>query len=557
MRTKKRFYALALLSLLGICEGAANADIAITWANPGINGSWSDPGQWSPSVVPDGDYSATLPSKENVVLDVSPTLDALVVDVGAQLQNSNGQSLTTQSLDNAGGIYFTGGGNLEIDGIATNSGATVGQSNGIYLGGGAEMNSSGDLTNTGGLVTGYGDGGNNTVNVTGTLHSSGTVDLNENGDVVNVGALDNQGHIGLDAPSTTFNITGGGQGVTDMASGSQIVLTPGTNFNVINNGNTSSALANLTTVQNGAGLTLESGQTFNFGSLINNGVSHGHPDGIYLGNGTTMNVYGNVTNPGGLVTGFITGGNNTLNITGTLDNSGTLDLYQAGDRANIGIIYNSGSIYVGPGASLNVGQWIGGGKLIVDKAGFFQVAGSIHVEDGSQVTFGNGATTVRSLTIDAGGLVHVPDTLVIDYGSGNASPMPTILSYLQSGYDTGTWGGTGIVPSFSSGQNAHSSGLGYIDTGSEIEIKYTWLGDANCDGVVNSADLSAISPTGATWQSGDFNYDGKVNADDYSLFIFGEAASNGANISATVPEPAGMLAVAVFFIFHIRKRRVF
>ena len=45
-----------------------------------------------------------------------------------------------------------------------------------------------------------------------------------------------------------------------------------------------------------------------------------------------------------------------------------------------------------------------------------------------------------------------------------------------------------------------------------VLIRYTWVGDANLDGVVNSADLAMISSNGSTWSTGDFNYDGVVNA---------------------------------------------
>jgi hypothetical protein len=53
-------------------------------------------------------------------------------------------------------------------------------------------------------------------------------------------------------------------------------------------------------------------------------------------------------------------------------------------------------------------------------------------------------------------------------------------------------------------------------------VKYTYYGDANLDGVVNSSDYSLIDNsvnegilTG--WQNGDFNYDNHINGDDYTL----------------------------------------
>jgi hypothetical protein len=56
-------------------------------------------------------------------------------------------------------------------------------------------------------------------------------------------------------------------------------------------------------------------------------------------------------------------------------------------------------------------------------------------------------------------------------------------------------------------------------------VKYTYLGDTNLDGVVDSNDLSNFfggyygGLTG--WLNGDFNYDGVVNSADYSLMLAG------------------------------------
>jgi hypothetical protein len=87
---------------------------------------------------------------------------------------------------------------------------------------------------------------------------------------------------------------------------------------------------------------------------------------------------------------------------------------------------------------------------------------------------------------------------------------------------------------------------------------YTWLGDTNLDGVVDASDLAAVSPTGTTWSTGDFNYDGQVNADDYALYMLGQAASGGANISTTLPEPSLILASSfcIFTSFSSRHRKI-
>ena len=55
----------------------------------------------------------------------------------------------------------------------------------------------------------------------------------------------------------------------------------------------------------------------------------------------------------------------------------------------------------------------------------------------------------------------------------------------------------------------------------DVEVKYTYYGDANLDGRVDGSDYSRIDNGYlshlAGWQNGDFNYDGVINGSDYTL----------------------------------------
>src|SRR6185295_19580859 len=59
----------------------------------------------------------------------------------------------------------------------------------------------------------------------------------------------------------------------------------------------------------------------------------------------------------------------------------------------------------------------------------------------------------------------------------------------------------------------------------DVLVMYTYAGDANLDGTINSDDYALIdfyagNSAAHGYYKGDFNYDGDINADDYALIDF-------------------------------------
>jgi hypothetical protein len=89
---------------------------------------------------------------------------------------------------------------------------------------------------------------------------------------------------------------------------------------------------------------------------------------------------------------------------------------------------------------------------------------------------------------------------------------------------------------------------------------YAQPGDADYNGVVDAADYLALksnfgTASGATWEQGDFNNDGKVGWDDLQVLMgnFGPRQPIGA--SAPTPEPATLGLLALGDLALIRHRR--
>jgi filamentous hemagglutinin len=343
---KKRISAIFAACAFSAGLGHARADTPVSWANTNSNGNWSDPTQWTPEVTPNGAYAVTLPAgNETVSLDISPTIDSLTLGSGPNLEaNSGSTTLTTAFLNDAGNFYFRSGGILTVTGQTTNSDF-------IDVANDSTATLVGDVSNSGNFYTGYAGSGNDTVNVSGTftVTSAGGLNVYGAGDIVNVKVLNNQGALNDYA---TVNITGGGLGITDIPSTALYSLYG--NFNVINGGVATSALANLSTVE--GSLYLRSGLAYNVGSLNNSG-------GIYIANATTLSVAGNLTNSGNLYTSYGGSADNTVNVSGTFTNTsaGNLDVFGSGDVVNVNALNNQGDMNLG--ATFNI---TGGGSGVTD-----------------------------------------------------------------------------------------------------------------------------------------------------------------------------------------------
>ncbi|HEY1687072.1 MAG TPA: dockerin type I repeat-containing protein [Tepidisphaeraceae bacterium] len=274
--------------------------------------------------------------------------------------------------------------------------------------------------------------------------------------------------------------------------------------------------------------------------------------GNYIQSGGTNHVTNTLTlgAKAGSSGSYILDGPGVLTAGAMTINSGTFE--QAGGTCTVGSFVNNGA-FSQAGGTASLGQVTGTGSLSI--AGTVIVASivqnSLTISGDVSFLAERTSSTVNSLII--GGKLDLADNLlIVNYTAPD--PARTIKSLLASGYNNGKWNATsGIVSSSAAANSGNYTTLGYYDTGSQVKIKYTWVGDANLDGVVDNSDLLAMSSTGTNWQTGDFNYDGKVNSDDYSLFMLGASESGGANISQSLPEPAVGVILGSLFLFYRRR----
>lgn len=236
----------------------------------------------------------------------------------------------------------------------------------------------------------------------------------------------------------------------------------------------------------------------------------------------------------------------------------------------------STTITVAPNSSLTISgpsSSASGVTLTSNGPGLFQTktlrADNVSISAGTTQILPNGTasalSTVKTLSISNGATLDLTNNdMVIDWSS--TDPTTAIGALLKNSYDGGKWDLPGLNSSAAAGNPLVT--LGYADNsilkagtfdGQSVDqtstlVKYTYVGDANLDGVVNAADLALMSSGGTTWMQGDFNYDGVVNADDYAMFALSLAAQ-GAPITPA-PEPTGaaiILTAMGLGLFHRRR----
>lgn len=153
-------------------------------------------------------------------------------------------------------------------------------------------------------------------------------------------------------------------------------------------------------------------------------------------------------------------------------------------------------------------------------------------------------------TIINGGLVQFDHT-------GGSSPQSTVVPLLAAQ----------VANNFHSGRFRTSlptdfkKSIGWTDDGSaNFILRWTYNGDANLDGIVNSVDFSALASnfnTSSGWGQGDFNYDGAVNALDFNALAsnYGSVLAAPA-LGSLVPEPATLGFIAMLSLLSRRHRRL-
>jgi hypothetical protein len=245
--------------------------------------------------------------------------------------------------------------------------------------------------------------------------------------------------------------------------------------------------------------------------------------------------------------------------------SGQIAVLTGSHKINLPLTFVSGAtINVAGGATLTLADpvIIKANKTVTRTGtGSLLIQAPLTIEAGGVLAVGSAPLTVfGAASMASGAKINVgTQSMTVDY-HGAGSPASTIKSQLLSGYANGVWNGEGINTS----AGTATKGLGWVDSPSteSILVKFTYYGDVNLSGTVDSADFNAfVAGYGQTstgvWATGDFNYDNKVNTKDFNYLAgnFGAAAIPAPSLGAVVPEPVSGAALALVGLLATARRR--
>ncbi len=258
-------------------------------------------------------------------------------------------------------------------------------------------------------------------------------------------------------------------------------------------------------------------------------------------------------------------------VTGNITNNATLAFNNSSTMTRPNAISGSGGIsQTGSGTTILAGDYTATGPVGLavgnitfpytnaprETAGVVLKASNLFIAPTSTLDITN-----HDLIIGNSNLTTVNNEILNGFGIGTGGAAITSSTALTNGT-------TFLVPLDATAFGITSWDNVPIDQPNSIIVKYTYFGDLNLDGVVDSSDYALLDQflgTGNSWVTGDANLDGVVDSSDYALldqFVgsgvsFGTPlfATGGDSPSAVVPEPASLFLLGLGSACVLVKRK--
>jgi GH25 family lysozyme M1 (1,4-beta-N-acetylmuramidase) len=381
--------------------------------------------------------------------------------------------------------------------------------------------------------------------------STGFVDLGGGTRIFNVGNGAADVDLDVVVPITNGGLTKNGTGTMRLSGNNTFnFFTVTINAGVLRYNNATGLNSTFVTVNNGG--TLDMNNISDTISLLGSGA--GNTTGIVLQGAADLTIAAT----SGFATYF-----GTITGTGMLSKTGEATQTLYGDDSLGPVSISAGKMHFN-GTNTTGNVTVGGTGVL---GGTGSMSGAVTVNSGGHVAPGSSLDPLESFGVGALAL-NAGSVLDFEFGAGGAADLMNVTGLLTlnssslnltdlGGLSAGTYTlidyGTlsGDVANLGAPNGPSNFNYHLIDTGTEINLLVSILGDFNLDGAVDGADYSVWRKgLGTTYTPADFNV---------WRAHFGEVAGSGSSFGATasVPEPAatGLLLCAVSVVVGSWRRR--
>jgi len=241
---------------------------------------------------------------------------------------------------------------------------------------------------------------------------------------------------------------------------------------------------------------------------------------------------------------------NTIGGTAGVDQ---ISIFQDADHVHIDWTMNTigGQILINDASGLTINGVGGNDVVTLNFANGNPLPSIIHFNGTFTINGFTGSNPLAGKKLDIG-----QSTLYFNY-AGSSSTASMIQQYIAGGYNGGAWNGvptvsTGVITSAAAASGPTGVfGVGFADSAdgvvvgqpaNTVEVRYTVMGDANLDRVVNSGDAVILGrnylvPGRTNWDQGNFNYDTTINSADSALLQKNWNASATGSVSPAASTP--------------------
>ncbi len=486
-------------------------------------------------------------------------------------------------------LYVGGPGTLNLNGtVEEELPITVDQ---------ATLNVNTAMSNFGAQVTVV-DGGKVNVGVTNALATSGSITV---GDATTSGTVNLSGHDqttggislingSINGTGNTITVTGVVTGITIPANdGSGYTTTPNVTFSAPSPGgttamavtstNASGNVSFITITDPGSGYLSPPTVTIDPPSSGTTATATAFAGSIYVESGS---ISANLAEgfPGIALTKANTG---TVTLSGSNSYSGGTSV-TAGTlvAANVNAL-GTGALSISSSATAKLAVGVAGKPVVlpaVSIAGGVSPTGTLDIGSSKMVlTNTSYASAVSAYTVSRAQVTNALDGFAWDQPGITSSTVandinnlgvPTSVAVILNNSSGTAGGGAGDATDelfYSDGSGSpttNPNGLpqfaGTSVNQNSVLFKYTYIGDSNLDGMVDSTDfglfLAGYNDPGTAaslgWAVGDYDYSGTVDSTDFGLFLAGynyyasnPIPLNGAGGVQPVPEPAALVLAAI------------